>query len=704
MKLKRICRVLLTLGFAIVGMNLTAPASQADAPTPPMGFYVIGGTEGDDAQIFTTHFAENIVNFSLFEGGELRESSNFQTGDGPIALAFDFSSDLHTANIGDSTVTRVYYPEGSDQINSCTVATGPDDFTGVNPVAITLVPGGVVTGNIGDNTVSSLQFDNACQLLSRTVVPTPNGGNVTSNGRGPVAFYTSYSDAESIVLNSQAKTLQSFDGEQFLYDPYPVNFSDEFWNSSLEPEEDVYKEDFYPVGLTEAYGYIFILFDEYLHLTQTSNRQHLVRLSYYGDDLEYIAGFDSPGWTVPNSQRLVFTPNALCLITSSSVITCWRGNNPNLTIDTGHPGLAALTTDYFGNLYAANSIDKTVTRFNSDGSVNHVFQISLTQPSSNSNQGNSTSAPSSPTSIVAKTTGKRSATVSFAPPASNGGSAITSYTATSTPGGITKTLTQSSDGTFTFDNLQPGTSYTFAVTAANAIGTSVAAISNSIKTIPLEVASISSLSFVDDGTGTGGKIVWSGKSIDSVLYTGPVNSYPGPYNYGAFTSGWNGKIRNLTPGTSYTVSLYAISADGVGESKSLTFKTSATLPALAGAANITTPAQTDAAKLSQMITWVNENTSLPGEAANISNLLTKFMAIETSPHRSFVKVPTSRVSTVVATSLTPKSCSVVSTTAKVDAGMVKALTKDTCTISYTVTGGSKAPVTLVKDFVFKKVG
>jgi len=35
--------------------------------------------------------------------------------------------------------------------------------------------------------------------------------------------------------------------------------------------------------------------------------------------------------------------------------------------------------------------------------------------------------------------------------------------------------------------------------------------------------------------------------------------------------------------------------------------------------------------------------------------------------------------------------------------MVKAITKDTCTISYTVHGPSRAPVTMVKDFVFKKI-
>jgi len=313
----------------------------------------------------------------------------------------------------------------------------------------------------------------------------------------------------------------------------------------------------------------------------------------------------------------------------------------------------------------------------------------------------SNSAPSAPTSVVAKTTSKRSATVSFAPSSSNGGSVITSYTATSSPGGITKILTQSSGGTFTFDNLQPGTTYTFAVTATNAIGTSVATTSSSIKTMPLEVASISALSFIDDGTGTGGKIVWSGKSIDSVLYTGPVNSYPGPYNYGAFSSGWNGRIRNLEPDKTYTISIFAVSPDGVGETKNLTFKTGASLPTLNDSAN-STSMQSATTQISQLIKWVEENTFVPGEAANMSKLLSRFDALETSAHRSYIKVPTSRVSNVDVKSLTPKACSVISASAKVDAGLVTALSGDKCTISYTVTGASKAPATLVKDLFFTK--
>jgi hypothetical protein len=345
-------------------------------------------------------------------------------------------------------------------------------------------------------------------------------------------------------------------------------------------------------------------------------------------------------------------------------------------------------------LSAGTAYTFTVTATNSAGT---------SAASSASNSITTVGAPSAPTSVAATATGKRTATVSFAAPASNGGSAITSYTATSTPGGLTQTLTQATGGTFAFDGLQPGTAYTFAVTATNAIGTSAAATSNSITTSPLVVASLSALSFADDGTGTGGKIVWAGTSIDAVLYTGSAAYYPGPYNYGAFTGGWNGRIRNLTPGTEYTVSLFVVSADGVGESKSLTFKTSATLPALAGAASATiSRADQMATQLPKLFAWINENTFVEGEGDRMKMMLNKFDALVTSPHRSHIKVPTSRVLNVVATSLTPLACSVVSATAKEHAGLVKALSGDTCTISYTVSGGSRAPATMVKDFVFKK--
>ena len=90
--------------------------------------------------------------------------------------------------------------------------------------------------------------------------------------------------------------------------------------------------------------------------------------------------------------------------------------------------------------------------------------------------------------IGTATLGNAQATVPFTAPSSDGGSAITSYTATSSPGGITGTLSQSGSGSITVTGLTNATAYTFTVTATNAIGTSLAsAASNSVIPAPEQV-------------------------------------------------------------------------------------------------------------------------------------------------------------------------------------------------------------------------
>jgi hypothetical protein len=88
--------------------------------------------------------------------------------------------------------------------------------------------------------------------------------------------------------------------------------------------------------------------------------------------------------------------------------------------------------------------------------------------------------PGAPTSVVA-TAGNTTAYVTWSAPASNGGSPITDYTVSSSPGGLTCTTTGVT--TCTVTGLTTGTSYTFTVTATNAIGTGPAsAPSNAVTT------------------------------------------------------------------------------------------------------------------------------------------------------------------------------------------------------------------------------
>jgi hypothetical protein len=99
--------------------------------------------------------------------------------------------------------------------------------------------------------------------------------------------------------------------------------------------------------------------------------------------------------------------------------------------------------------------------------------------------GSFATVPGAPTIGTATATGATTATVVYTAPASNGGSVITSYTATSSPSGITGTLSQAGSGTITVTGLTGSTSYTFTVTATNAIGTSApSSASNSITTEP----------------------------------------------------------------------------------------------------------------------------------------------------------------------------------------------------------------------------
>jgi uncharacterized protein (TIGR02145 family) len=137
-----------------------------------------------------------------------------------------------------------------------------------------------------------------------------------------------------------------------------------------------------------------------------------------------------------------------------------------------------------GTLSQAGSGTITVTGL-TNGTA-YTFTVTATNAagtgtaSAASNPVTPVTVPGAPT-IGTAVAGNAQASVSFTAPASNGGSTITSYTATSTPGSITGILTQAGSGTITVTGLTNGTAYTFTVTATNSIGTGAA--SNASNTV-----------------------------------------------------------------------------------------------------------------------------------------------------------------------------------------------------------------------------
>ena len=157
------------------------------------------------------------------------------------------------------------------------------------------------------------------------------------------------------------------------------------------------------------------------------------------------------------------------------------------------------------------------------------------------------------------------ADVTFTAPASDGGSPITSYEVTSSPGGITGTLSGASGGTVNIKGLAIGTAYTFTVTASNAVYTSESSVASSPAITPITTPDAPTI-----GTAT----TLSDSAI-SVAFTPPSNGGGSPITSYTVTSSPGGYtatgstspivVSGLNGGTGYTFTVTATNAAGTSD-------------------------------------------------------------------------------------------------------------------------------------------
>ena len=200
--------------------------------------------------------------------------------------------------------------------------------------------------------------------------------------------------------------------------------------------------------------------------------------------------------------------------------------------------------------------------------------IGTSAASGASNSATPAGVPGAPT-IGTATPGNTTASVTFTAPASNGGSAITGYTVTSSPGGLTATGAVSAlTGTaspITITGLTNGTAYTFTVTATNAIGTGAASAASNSITPTAVVGPPGAPTITSTGPATpptSGELVVSftvpadGGSPITDYMAGCDTDPPGSLSMGSFGPSSPLTVTGLTPFTIYVCFVRA--ANGVG--------------------------------------------------------------------------------------------------------------------------------------------
>ena len=204
-------------------------------------------------------------------------------------------------------------------------------------------------------------------------------------------------------------------------------------------------------------------------------------VAWVSDPVSRNTGTTSQSLTVLPAVTVPGAPTSVVAVAGNASATLsWTAPADNGSAITGY---TVTSVPAGGTVAMATSTSTSATVTTLTNGTAYTFTVTATNsvgtsPAAPSNSVTPSTVPGAPTAVVA-VAGNASAAVSWTAPSSNGGSAITGYTVTSSPGGLTSTVGAGSTST-TVSGLTNGTAYTFTVTATNSVGTSPAGTSKSV--------------------------------------------------------------------------------------------------------------------------------------------------------------------------------------------------------------------------------
>ena len=401
------------------------------------------------------------------------------------ATSMTVTSPAHASGLVDITVTT---PNGTTTISAA------DQFTFVPAPAITsLTPVFGTTAGGPVVTITGTNLANATQILFNGVA----GTGVTSTSTSATVTAPAHAAGQvDVTLVTVGGTSSLNGGDHYTYVAPPT--------SNASSATVGYNSDANPVTLNTAGGPTSVaVVTSPAHgsaIATGTSISYTPNVGFFGSDSLTYTATNSVGTSAAAIVMITVTSPAITVTpTALPSGTFGAPYNQTLAATAGQAPYTFATAITSGALPAGLSLSAAgVISGTPTAAGTFSFTVSGTDSSTTTHAGFTSTtvtlviapvAPGAP-AIGTATAGNLQATVAFTPPASTGGTGITGYTVTASPGGATASGPASP---LVVTGLSNGTAYTFTVTATNSAGTGPSSgVSNAVTPIGSPVAGATS--------------------------------------------------------------------------------------------------------------------------------------------------------------------------------------------------------------------